>query len=462
MSEQLSSRQTLPLRIAMVEVREVDVSGTPPETVECRLRVKRLTRFPVEEVAEQIVATGDKTSPKEAEPRTRIAPPKPIADEEQAPADGNGDRWADAGGEVLVARGESDILAIAGAVSMLCRKPLHVISHQREDVDGACRCVVAVSDQSDAVDWEASARGSGRANAESSDIALTLATIRAANHAGLLKREYRANNQKVLRQWSRDAMLEISECLSRSGGLSDTKPSVMLEIESIVLDYLNLGSSAAVITASNQPRPETILSLFDTSVWLYDEDGRPRKHYTETDLWLAWYPGVDDDDRTVGELIESMPAAPASAIPWIVRLFENPTSPIRFRGAIDLHDHDVLHVLLGRGLQDQDEAFVLGFAMGTAKKVSRIQYHAFKFLMARVYPEPYRIPGFLQPAFDLGVQCGKKTGAADLYKQPLKELRSLTIAEARRRAGIDMEIVRQHYQIEQQRIPFTIASLRLP
>ncbi len=77
-------------------------------------------------------------------------------------------------------------------------------------------------------------------------------------------------------------------------------------------------------------------------------------------------------------------------------------------------DDDVLHVLLGRGLQDQDEAFVLGFAMGTAKKVSWFQYHIFKQVVVRLYPEPYRIPAFLLPAFDIGVQCRMKTGRKDL------------------------------------------------
>ncbi|EMI45700.1 hypothetical protein [Rhodopirellula sp. SWK7] len=424
MSEIQSHPQALSLRVAMVEVRDVAIADSPPGPVQCTLRIKRLSRVPVE-------------------------------NESAGRSDSEG-------GNLLVANGESPFAATLDAVSQLCRKPLFIVSHHEDESGGHYRCVVAVSDQEGGGDLNASSRGSGRATAGRPEIAWTLAIIRAANHAGLLKREFRANNQKTLRQWSREAVLEISDCLSRSDVRPGEDAAVMLEVESIVLDYLNIGSSAAVITASNQPRPETILSLFDTSVWLYDEEGRPRRYYTDTDLWLAWYPGVDDDYRSVEEVIESMPAAPATAIPWIVRLFENPTSPIRFRGAIDLHDHDVLHVLLGRGLQDQDEAFVLGFAMGTAKKISTIQYHVFKFLMARVYPEPYRIPGFLQPAFDLGVQCGKKTGAEDLYKQPLKELRSLTIEEARRRAGIDMDIVREHYRAEQQRIPFTIASLRLP
>ena len=179
-------------------------------------------------------------------------------------------------------------------------------------------------------------------------------------------------------------------------------------------------------------------------------------------MWLAWYPGIDNDDLTVDEVIDSMPASPESAIPWVVRLFENPSSWLRFRGAVDLEDHDVLHALLGRGLQDQDEAFVLGFAMGTAKRVGRIERSVFKFVLNRLYPEPYRIPRYLQPAFDIGIECGQLTGIKNLYKQPLKEFRGMTLGEAREACGIDMQILRQFFEREQERIPFTIASLRLP
>ena len=351
--------------------------------------------------------------------------------------------------------GKSNVDAIVAAIGKLCVRPL-VLSHveQREADADQFRCVVAVQEAS----LEASRSGAGRATATNLDAALTIATLRAANHAGLLKTDYRANNQKVLRDWSKELVQELAILETE-----ETPPQIKsLEAEGVVLEAFNRVASAAVITAANHPQPDTILRLFDTSAWLFDSEGRPRDSYTDTSLWLAWYPGIRNDEKTVDEVILSMPAAPDIAIPWIVKLFENPTSRLRFRGAVDLEDHDVLHVLLGRGLQDQDEAFVLGFAMGTAKKIKRIEASLFKLILARLYPEPYRIPAFLQPAFDLGVQCGTKTGAVNLYKQSLKDLRGLTLGEARRRAGIDMNIVREFYQLEQQQIPFTIASLRLP
>jgi hypothetical protein len=289
-------------------------------------------------------------------------------------------------------------------------------------------------------------------------VAQAMAILRAVSHAALLKAAYRANHQKTLRGWSAALIRELSETFEIDA-ISDLQ---RLEAEGIALEHFNRVASAAVLTAANHPKPDSILSLFDTSAWLFDSQGRRRDAYTDTDLWLAWYPGVDNDELTVDEVIASLPAAPDSAIPWIVKLFENPQSWLRFRGAVDLEDHDIMHVLLGRGLQDQDEAFVLGFAMGTAKRVSWLEVRVFKFVLARLYPEPYSVPAFLQPAFDLGLRCGQETGVRNLYRRPLKELRALTLGDARHQAGIDMQVVRKYYELEQQQIPFTIASLRLP
>lgn len=360
-------------------------------------------------------------------------------------------------GEVVSLSGEgsSKSDAIADAVSGVCtrRVDVHRIS-ALPHADGRQQITVAVAQSGN----DSQRAGVGRVVCADSDTGTVMATLRAVSHAGLLKAAYRANNQKNFRQWSRELMDDLGSTLDTSA----LDRWQRLEAESVVLEYLNRVASAAVVTAANYPKPDSVLSLFDTSAWLFDGQGARRDAYTDTDLWLAWYPGIDNGNFSVEEVIRSMPAAPETEIPWIVRLFENPSSWIRFRGAVDLEDHDVLHVLLGRGLQDQDEAFVLGFAMGTSKRVSRFQYWVFKFVLARLYPEPYRIPTFLQPAFDLGVRCGQETGQRDLYKRRLKDLRSLSLDEARHRAGIDVRVLRTYYELEQQQIPFTIASLRLP
>ena len=68
-------------------------------------------------------------------------------------------------------------------------------------------------------------------------------------------------------------------------------------------------------------------------------------------------------------------------VPLIIKLVENPkykTSQI-FSGAVDLFTHDCIHVLLGRGLLPKDEAFVIGYTMGSAKKMTRWRRNLFMF-----------------------------------------------------------------------------------
>jgi hypothetical protein len=351
--------------------------------------------------------------------------------------------------------GSSDSEAIAVAVSGLCRVPLAVgLAESFVRDDGRFRCRVVVEREQKGT----KSVGVGRAVASSERMAFCIAILRGVHHAGWLKLEFAANNQKALRGAAHELTRELVDTLGL-GSVSELKRA---EAEGCILESFNRIASAAVITATNVPDSSSVLRLFDTSAWLYDAQGRRRDNFIDTDSWLAWYPGLDNESMTIEQVLLTLPKVPASEIPWLIRLFENPESPFRFRGAIHLAEHDILHVLLGRGLQDQDEAFVLGFAMGTAKKVSRFQYHVFRWFMVHVYPEPYRIPKFVLPAFDIGVRCGKETGNKNLYRESLQELKPLTISEARKRCGIDPAVLRRAFREEQTAIPFTIAGLRLP
>ena len=66
-------------------------------------------------------------------------------------------------------------------------------------------------------------------------------------------------------------------------------------------------------------------------------------------------------------------------VPLVIKLTENPKyiSSKLFTGAVDLFSHDCIHVLLGRGLLTKDEAFVIGYTMGSAKKMRRWRRNLF-------------------------------------------------------------------------------------
>jgi hypothetical protein len=156
-----------------------------------------------------------------------------------------------------------------------------------------------------------------------------------------------------------------------------------------------------------------------------------------------------------------MPGFPPEAIHPMVRLFENPSSPIAFEGAITLERHDILHCLLGRGLIDQDEAFVLGYTMGTSKRMNSIKKWAFKTVLAN-YPEPYRIMGSELKAYDFGVEAGSACRTDAIYDHPLESYLDQSIGEVRSRLGISKSLLMEFYSREQTAIPGTPASLRLP
>ena len=86
--------------------------------------------------------------------------------------------------------------------------------------------------------------------------------------------------------------------------------------------------------------------------------------------WDEWSPGLDTDDMTIAEVLAPMPAAEAGDVPEIIRKYENPESPDALPGAIHLNRHDCIHVLLGRGLHVQDEAFIIGVTMGAASDLT--------------------------------------------------------------------------------------------
>ncbi len=345
--------------------------------------------------------------------------------------------------------------AIAATLQRVTRCGFELVTVDRQKSnDGADSYVAIVRAETHG----GSRLGFGRSDSETEGHGILIAILKGLNHLGVLRSEFAANNQKHLRSLAEEQVSEMMRVIS-ANEVEDRK---RLELESMLMEHSNRIASSSVISSSNVAVADSALYMFDTSAWLYDGQGRRRTEFIDTDLWLAWYPGLECDDSSVNEILDSLPKVESTKLPWIVRALESPESWLRFRGAISLEDHDILHVLLGRGLQDQDEAFVLGFAMGTSIRYSVLQHYVFRWLLSTLYPEPYRIPKFLLPAFDLGLECGRKTGRRNLYRESLTHCKEMTVRQARESCEIDTNVLREFYREERKRIPFTIASIRLP
>lgn len=153
--------------------------------------------------------------------------------------------------------------------------------------------------------------------------------------------------------------------------------------------------------------------------------------------WRHWNPGLDNDHKTLDEVLKTLPAAPPEAIPWIIRVVENPSSMIALPGAINLARHDAVHVLLGRGLTTQDEAFVIGFTMGATKKLKRWQEHVFEFAATKLYPKPYTFTEGDLISWRLGVDEGRRQGKLPLESYPFEEKGHMLLGELRKLVGVD-------------------------
>ncbi len=190
-------------------------------------------------------------------------------------------------------------------------------------------------------------------------------------------------------------------------------------------------------------------------------DGSPLQANLHTEFWTRWYPGLETDQLTVGEVLNTLPGFAADDVPAIVRAFENPVSPLKLPGACTLEQHDVLHVLLGRGLVDQDEAFVLGFTAVSDPGFSEQDMEKYKLAFS-LYPEPYCIRGCDLLAFDLGVESARRMHVKNLVDLDVTAVRLLTIGHVRDELGIDKQTLYEMFARERQLIPDTPWSYRLP
>tara|TARA_Y100000593_G_C4323402_1_gene345291 strand:- start:12022 stop:12621 length:600 start_codon:yes stop_codon:yes gene_type:complete len=136
-------------------------------------------------------------------------------------------------------------------------------------------------------------------------------------------------------------------------------------------------------------------------------------------------------------------------VPLIIKLTENPnyfTSKI-FTGAVDLFSHDCIHILLGRGVLPKDEAFVIGYTMGSSKRMKRWRRNLFLWVAKNLYPEGYKFKEQERYVFYSGVMAGSRC-SSDLTKVQFKELTNMKIDNIRKLLGIDKELLKCYYCVE--------------
>jgi len=180
--------------------------------------------------------------------------------------------------------------------------------------------------------------------------------------------------------------------------------------------------------------------------------------------WDEWSPGLDTDDMTIAEVLATMPAAEADDVPEIIKKYENPESPDALPGAIHLNRHDCIHVLVGRGLHVQDEAFVIGATMGAASDITDEVVEFFIKVSTTQYPKHWRFEEEHIPSYRLGVGFAMDNmRGKDLHLIPLEDepWQSKTVAQARKDLGISKPELRAYFRKAELLVPGTRATRRL-
>ena len=189
------------------------------------------------------------------------------------------------------------------------------------------------------------------------------------------------------------------------------------------------------------------MTPYESKMFLKEETER------QAELAANWHHPLSKGSNNLKTVLDGMKEFKLAQedVPLIIKLTENPkyfTSKL-FTGAVDLFSHDCIHVLLGRGLLPKDEAFVIGYTMGSGKKMSRWRRNLFLWICKYLYPEGYKFTEEERYIFYSGVMAGSRC-STDLSKVQFDKLQNMKIDYIRKLLDIDKELLKCYYCTEKR------------
>ena len=180
-----------------------------------------------------------------------------------------------------------------------------------------------------------------------------------------------------------------------------------------------------------------------------------------------WFIPISEQTKTLGQAFEEMQliALEQDSIPLIVQLVENPGYDLPgidiFSGATNLETHDYIHLLLGRGVLPKDEAFVLGFTMGSTNRVGSFEEKLYGLFAKYLYPKHYRFSDEDFQIYKDAVRLGYISDCQPMDTVDYPALRDLPLEEARKAIGIETNLLKAYFEIEMKRHPDSFETQRL-
>lgn len=149
-------------------------------------------------------------------------------------------------------------------------------------------------------------------------------------------------------------------------------------------------------------------------------------------------------DMTLSEAYNRMTqrAIFAPNTPLVIKVLENPKSPLALPGSIDLLGHDYLHCILNQPMTVKGEAYVLGFTMGADPYTRSWHKLIFKLAARYLYPEKYRFKDSHMAVFDHAFDLGKQSKVRDFAAFDFSGYVDVKLADFRKLLGLD-EVISQ-------------------
>jgi hypothetical protein len=183
--------------------------------------------------------------------------------------------------------------------------------------------------------------------------------------------------------------------------------------------------------------------------------------------WEDWHIPFSRNQITLREAKGSLSAVGAKQeeIPLMIKLVENPRYHIPgldfFHGAVDLATHDSIHILLGRGLLPKDEAFVIGFTMGSTDQVTTMEETLYALFSKHLYPKVYQFKNEEIRIFKDATKLGFVSNCRPLDKVDYTKYLDWKLHDIRQDIGLEDDLILAYFRIEQRRYPKSKASQRL-
>ena len=172
----------------------------------------------------------------------------------------------------------------------------------------------------------------------------------------------------------------------------------------------------------------------------------------EQEIIDKWHVPLSQSDITLSAAVLAMQGwkLTQSDVPLIIQLVENPKYRLSwlFPGSTTIEAHDCAHIVLGRGVMLKDEAFVIGFTMGSTHRMSTLRSSLFLFCARYLYPIGYKFYEAEAKIFRDGVRLAKIMNCKDFAKFDFTVCASETISEIRNNLGLDVPLLRAYYEYE--------------